>query len=318
MPDNKYTDYFDEIYDAVAPVFEEEDDESRLALVKGIYEKHPDNPFAKYIMWQENGDDESGSFDHFLDEAIETLRPIIAEAHVEGEIDDEVLSIYVSMLSDLASLRYFDGDKDAALDIAREFMKLDRDCYVIGRLIFYSVLVEKGEYEAVVEAADEDMCETPIAAYSRAIGLFEIEGPTEEASDALLEAISIDPDMAFYILGIWELPDEDDDITPDEAAYLEDLVMHVSMLSELWGASEERLAFLGVVAFAFGYMTGRLDETGDVEMIEDGYKTLGCLDEMREARDTMHAMIASGNDQNTVDEEALLAFREIRDKGFFS
>lgn len=318
MPESKYADYFDELYEAVEEVFEEEDDERRRALVDEVYKKHPDNPFAKYLKWQESGDDESKQADDMLAEAVDSLRPLVAEEVASGQMDDEILSVYVSILSDLAALRYFDGDKDAALAVAREFMELDRDCYVIGRLIFYSLLIEREEYDEAVSAADDDVCETPVAAYARAIGLYENEGPTDEASDALLEAISLDPDMPFYILGMWELPEDDDEVTFEELAYLEDLTMHVAMLSDLWGVSEERLAFLGVVAFAFGYITGRIDDAGDLEMMEDGYKTLGCLDEMREARDTAHAAIASGKDQNIVDEEALLAFREIRDKGFFS
>jgi hypothetical protein len=61
-----------------------------------------------------------------------------------------------------------------------------------------------------------------------------------------------------------------------------------------------------------------MDGAGDVEMLEDGYKGLGCLDEMREARDTLHAMIASGKEEKAVDEEALMMFRDMRNRGLFN
>ncbi|MDL2263212.1 hypothetical protein LJC31_01020 [Synergistaceae bacterium OttesenSCG-928-I11] len=318
MTENRYAEYFDEIYDEVSAILEEEDAETRVRMVDEILCEHPENPFAQYLKWQELDEDESEENRRLLLDAVETLRPAVAEAAESGEIDEEILSAYVSMLSDLASLQYFSEEKDAALETAREFMKLDRDCYIIGRLVYYTLLVEKKAYAEVVSAADDDVCETPIAAHCRAIALFETEGASAEASDALLEAISMDPDMSFYILGLWELDDEAESMNPEEDAYMEDLVMHVSMLSELWNATEERLAFLGVVVFAFGYMTGRMDDTNDTDMLEDGYKTLGCLDEMQEARDTLHAMIASGKEQEAVDEEALMLFRDIRDQGFFS
>ena len=318
MIENRYAEYFDEIYDEAGEIFEEEDAETRLRMIDDVLREHPENPFAQYLKWQEMDEDESEENRALLAGAVEALRPAVTEAAASGEIDDEILSAYVSMLSDLASLQYFSDEKDAALGTAREFMRLDRDCYIIGRLVYYTLLIEKKAYAEAISAADDDVCETPIAAHTRAIALYETEGASAEASDALLEAISMDPDMAFYILGLWELDDEAESPDPEESAYMEDLVMHVSMLSELWSATEERLAFLGVVVFAFGYMTGRMDDTNDVDMLEEGYKNLGCLDEMREARDTIHAMTAAGSEQEAVDEEALMTFRDIRDRGFFS
>ncbi len=318
MTEKKYAEYFDEIYDEVSAVFEEEDAAARVRMVDEILREHPENPFAQYLKWQEMDEEESEENGTLLSGAVEALRPAVTEAVSNGELDEEILSAYVSMLSDLASLQYFSGEKAPALATAREFMKLDQDGYLIGRLIYYTLLIEEQAYAEAVSAADDDTCETPIAAHARAIALYETEGASAEASDALLEAISMDPDMSFYILGLWELDDETESDDPDEEAYQEELTMHVSMLSELWSATEERLAFLGVVVFAFGYMTGRMDDTNDIDMIEEGYKNLGCLEEMREARDVLHAMIASGKEQDVVDEEALMSFRDMRDRGFFS
>jgi tetratricopeptide (TPR) repeat protein len=319
MAKNRYAEYFDKIYDEVRGVFEEEEDaETRLRMADDILREHPDNPFAMYIKWQEMDDDESREDQVILARAVGVLRPMIIEAASDGELRDEVRSVYVSLLSDLASLQYFSDDKDAALETAREFMRFDQDCFIIGRLVYYTLLIEKGLYIEAVSAADGDDCETPIAAYCRAIAIYEMEGSSVDASDALIEAISIDPDMAFYILGRWEIESETDDMDPEEEDAIDDLIMHASMLSDLWAAKEDRLSFFGVAAFAFGYMTGRMDGDDDIDMLEDGYKKIGCLDEIREARDTLRAMIASGKEQELVDQEALMMFRDIRDRWFFS
>jgi hypothetical protein len=108
------------------------------------------------------------------------------------------------------------------------------------------------------------------------------------------------------------------DDVDDESGYMDELMMQSVALAELWAATDERLAFLSVIAFAFGYLTGRVDESDDIGMLEDGYKNLGCLEDMQEARDTIHAMVADGKDQEGIDEEALLLFKDLRDRGIFS
>lgn len=299
----------------------EEGFERQLELAEELLKIAPDNPLAWYIKWQALGDEESDENISILKEAIETLEEELDGDSVD-EIDEMVRSFYSAMLSDMASHHYFKGEKEEALARARRFMQVDCDCHLIGRLVYYACLIERGgaeDFAEVIDAADSDIYETPIAAHSRAIALYETEGASQEASDALIEAVSMDPDMVFYVLGLWTFEDQDDEEEMDDLGEdMEDLLLHIAILSELWSAKEERLAFLGVVAFAFGYMTGRLESNGDVGAIEDGYKGFGCLEEMREARDTVQALVASGKEPEEVDEEALMIFRDMRDRGLFS
>lgn len=296
-------------------LFDEEDMEVRESVVNDILQIDPDNPVAKYLKWESLDDEDAMENLGLLREAVDTMRPAVENA--SEEMDEGMYATYVAMLSDLSSSLYFKGEKDAALDIAQEFMDLDKDGFIIGRVVYYAALIENAEYAKAVEAADSDMYETPMSEYCRAIALFEQEGASEDASDALLQAISLDPDMVFFITGLWTF-DEEDLEQDDESGYIEDMMIQVSVLMELWSASEERLAFLSAVVFAFGYLTGRVTESEDMQMLEDGYKNLGCLNEMSEAKDTLHAMIASGKEQEEVDEEALMIFREMRSQGIFS
>jgi len=215
----------------------------------------------------------------------------------------------VSMLADLASFLYVSGKHDRAFETASEFMKLDLECGILGRMVYYAVLVERGEFDEVIRAADDDICETPPGEYCKAIAAFETEGGEDRAAEYLLSAISMDPDLPYYILGLWTIDDEDVDEDEDDG-YIEDTMMTVAVLSELWGANEERLGFLSAVAFAFGYVTGRMEGPDDMSMIEESYRELGCLEEIRETRDVLHAMLASGKEQEEVDEEAATVFRQ--------
>jgi hypothetical protein len=218
--------------------------------------------------------------------------------------------MYVCMLSDLASFYYLTGKHDLAHETASEFMKLDEDCEVVGRVVYYATLIERGDFEDVLEAADEDNCETPPGEHCKAIAAFELEGISESAALSLLNAFSLDADLAFYMTGIWNLDEAVLDDDEEEAIYLEETMMTASILSELWNASEERLAFITAFAFAFGYITGRVGDSGEAAMIERKFRENGYIEELEEARDVIHAKLASGSDRQETDEEALTAFQE--------
>jgi hypothetical protein len=189
-------------------------------------------------------------------------------------------------------------------------MKLDEDCEIVGRVIYYATLIERGDFEAVLEAADQDNCETPPGEHCKAIASFELDGISENAALNLLNAFSLDADLAFYITGIWDLGEALVDEEEEDAVYLEETMMTASILSELWNASEERLAFLTVFAFAFGYITGRIGDSAEVEMIEKKFRENGYLAEMEETRDVIQAKLASGSDRQEIDEEALAAIQQ--------
>ncbi|MDR1516306.1 MAG: hypothetical protein LBS45_11490 [Synergistaceae bacterium] len=306
----------DEIQNLIEEMISAEESEKRSSLAVAILELDPENPAAKYVTWQELDDEESIEKMNLLYEAIDTLRPSIkSHEEIVGEND---YSLFLSMLSDLSSFLYFKGEKDKAFEAAQELVDLDSECYITGRIVYYSILVEKGEYSKVIDAVDADMCETPMGEYCRAIALFELEGASGEASDAVIQAISLDPDMAFYITGMWAFDDEEIENTDEDDDYMDELMMQSAILSELWAATDERLAFLSVVVFAFGYLTGRVEEAEDIRMLEDGYKNVGCLEEMTEARDTIHALVAEGREQAETDDEALLLFKDMRERGIFS
>ena len=300
----------------VERAFEEEDDTVREALADEILSVDPDNAVAKFIKWENLDEEESlGKLD-VLEEAFESLRAKVDDLPSDSEEYEAYQSILVAMLSNLASCEYFSGNKEKALEFAEEFMNLDDEGYIVGRVIYYALLVEMKKYEEAIEAADTDLCETPMSEHARAIALFETQGPGQDASDAVLQAIMLDPDMAFFVVGLWEFDEESGESFEDDDS--DDLMMQVAVLTDLWGATEERLAFLGSIVFAFGYLTGRIEEQEDISMLEEGYKSLGCLDDMIAAKQTVESLIAENRDPGEIDEEALTLLRDLIDQGIFS
>jgi tetratricopeptide (TPR) repeat protein len=310
---------FQKIDELVRRAIDEDDDERRGRIADEMIEIDPDNPIAKYIKWQLLDDDESLSNINMLYEARERLRPRIEITDdSEDDVDEDLYSLYVAMLSDLASALYFSGKRDDAFEMAGEFMELDRDCHGVGRMIYYAILVERKEFATVIEAADSDVCQTPMGEFCRAIAMFEMNGLSgDDAVNAILDAFELEPDLPFYILDLWAIDDSEIDSDENYDAYIEEMMMTASMLAELWSEYEERLAFITAMTFAFGYLTGRTEDIDDADMIEDAYKNIGCLDKMRETRDALRAMTAAGSDQSDVDEEALAALRDAENLGLF-
>ena len=296
--------------------FEEEDDAARGALADEILSMDPDNAVAKFIKWENLDEEESLKNLDMLEEAFESLRAKVDDLPSDSEECEAYQSILVAMLSNLASCEYFSGNKEKALEFAEEFMNLDDEGFIVGRVIYYALLIEMKKFEEAIEAADTDLCETPMSEHARAIALFETQGAGQDASDSVLEAIMLDPDMAFFIVGLWEFDEESGESSEEEDS--DDLMMQVAVLTDLWGASEERLAFFGSIVFAFGYLTGRIEEQEDISMLEEGYKSLDCLDDMVSAKQTVESLIAANREPGEIDEEALTLLRGLIDQGIFS
>lgn len=302
----------EKINDLLMEIMDEDDDEQRVLLADSVLRLDPDNPVAKYVKWQSSDDDEESVSDTLLlEEVVSDLRPMIETLDMDDDFQASLYSMYLCMLSDLASFYYLNGKHDLAYETASEFMTLDDDnCEIAGRVVYYATLIERGDFEEVLESAYRDSCETPPGEHCKAIAAFEMEGISESAALSLLNAFSLDADLAFYITGIWDIDEAVMDEDEEEAAYVEETMMTTSILSELWNASEERLAFLTAFTFAFGYITGRVGDPAEAEMIELKFRENGYLEELEEARDIIHAKLASGSDRLEIDEEAIAVFQE--------
>jgi hypothetical protein len=286
----------------------EDDDERRVFLADNILETDPDNGIAKYVKWQSANDESALGDNTLLQEAVASLKPEVENLE-EHDGDAEMLHmIYVSMLSDLASSFYITGEKDKAFEAASEFMRLDRECTTMGRLVYFASLADRGDFEELLDSVETDICETSSGEHCRAIAAFETK--MTEAPEYLLNAISLDPDLTCYMLGIWGVDEIESLYSDDSDGYAEEIAVIVSILTELWSANDERLGFLSSVAFAFGYLTRRVESYEDTIMLERTYREAGCLEKMLESRDILDAMLAEGREQQEVDESALSIIRE--------
>ncbi|MCL2684037.1 MAG: hypothetical protein FWE55_02230 [Synergistaceae bacterium] len=292
-------------------ILDEVDDERRVYLADKILDIDPDNAIGKYVKWQSSNEPATIADTKLLEEAIDSLRTGMGTASDSSEKDKLARLIYISMLTDLVSFSYIKGDKSLAYEVASEFMRVGGNDNRIVRTVYYASLLERGDFEEMIRATESDILENSSAYHCRAIAAFELDGRGEMAARSLMDAIALDPDLPYYILGVWGFDDEAfiETLNCEDVPRLEDIMITVPILHELWSANEERLEFLATMAFAFGYITGRV-EPDDMKMVENGCRNIECLEEIREARDIIHAMLAAGREQDEVDEKALSIFEE--------
>lgn len=307
-------------------IFESNVGDQQEAAIKKVLASDKENPFAIYVMHQYQDDNEKSTPPLIelaceklgrkaIDDAISFARANVDIEQDEEDTDTEITRAIAAMMAELASHRYLEGKHEDALSAAMDSMSIDLEGDGLCRTIACAIMIEHAIFKEVIDLVDGDRYETAFTAHCRAIALFETEGPNEESSDALLEAISIDPDMGFTAIGMMEMPDEDD-YEQGDIENMDDLFA-MSILSDLWGATEDRLTFISSVLFSIAYITGRIEDEEFLSHVEANFKELGCLEDMQEARDVIHARIASGENIETTDDEAILMFRDIRDKGVF-
>ena len=144
----------------IGQMLDEDDDERRYVLADGILELDPGNGAAKYVKWQSMQDGETLDTT-LLQEAAAALKPDMENLE-EYDGDGEMLyRVYTSILSDLALYSYLSEDHARAFGAASEFMKLDRDGGGLGRDVYFAMLVKRGDFEELLSAVEDDICETP-------------------------------------------------------------------------------------------------------------------------------------------------------------
>ncbi len=105
----------------------------------------------------------------------------------------------------------------------------------------------------------------------------------------------------FFVLNIWEFPEPEDDIDED----IEDTVNYATYVAEPWCSSDKRLAALSAPTFLFGYLTDRLNDEKEIQVLKEGYEGAGVLKEVEEAKAKIREMEQQACDPEEIDAVAL-------------
>ena len=237
-----------------------------------------------------------------LREALSGIRMIISEKDAPPNIEeDRDAQAYCTIMMNLGYSLLAEQETEEALEVAKEFANFDDEGFYPSRTLLYRCMLDLQMYRQIFDTLESDPLESVVGEHARAIALIETEAEPGEIRDAVSYAISLDPEVPFFVLNIWEFPEPEDDIDED----IEDTVNYATYVAEPWCSSDKRLAALSAPTFLFGYLTDRLNDEKEIQVLKEGYEGAGVLKEVEEAKAKIREMEQQACDPEEIDAVAL-------------
>lgn len=279
-----------------------ETDEQIQAIGRALLEEDPRSPYGKLAVWETLGFDESLDNLDMLYEALEEIRPAIEDRDAPTFIEDDRDSqVYCTVLMNLGYSLLSIGDTEEALKVAKELANFDDEGYFPSRELLYRCMLDLDLYDEILDTLETDPLESVVGEHARAIALMETGAEQEEIRDAVNYAISLDPDVVFFVLGIWEFPDEAEDTDED----LEEVILNATYLADPWSRDDQRLSALSMPSFLLGYLTGRIEDEKEIETLTQTYQYAEILDEVKASKAKIDRMIKNDEDPEEIDAVAM-------------
>lgn len=279
-----------------------ETDEQIQAIGRALLEEDPRSPYGKLAVWETLGFDESLDNLNMLYEALEEIRPAIEDRDTPTFIEDDRDSqVYCTLLMNLGFSLLSIGETEEALKVARELANFDDEGYFPSRELLYRCMLDLDMYDDILDTLETDPLESVVGEHARAIALMETGAEQDEIRDAINYAISLDPDVVFFVLGIWEFPDEDEETDED----LEEVILNATYLADPWSRDDQRLSALSMPSFLLGYLTGRIEDKREIETLTQTYQYAEILDEVNASKAKIDRMIKNDEDPDEIDAVAM-------------
>lgn len=267
-----------------------------------ILAEDPQSPYGKLAVWETMEYEDCVEALDTLYEALDTIRATV-DAKTEPPVieEDRDAQVYCTIMMNLGYTLLSEGRPADALELAKEFANFDDEGYFPSRTLIYRCMLDLEMYNEILEYLESDPLESVVGEHARAIALIETEADAGEIRDAVNYAISLAPDVPFFILNIWDFPEDVEDIDED----MEDTINYATYLLDPWCASDQRLAVLSAPTFLFGYLTDRLDDQKEIETLKEGYEGAGVLEDIEAAKKRIAEMETKGSDPEETDAYAL-------------
>ena len=282
------------------------DDEARETALE-LLALDPENPHALLALAEE-GDlsERGGEAATLLERAAAELRRRLGG---EPRLDDRLGGLLAVVLERLAFNALMSGEDERALALAEELVSFDRDDETLGRTLLYRSLMILERHGEVLERSMAEREDVLFALHGRALALFLLSGPGPEASRALWDAVALEPDLPYYLLQYWEVPDGESD--DDEEARAWETCNLAGLLSPVWLADEERMGWFATAAILFGYLTDRLPDQV-LEEARPHMERAGLFAVLEMVQNQMETLFQS-DEEVTLDEIDAMAIRLLRE-----
>ena len=212
----------------------------------------PGSPYGKLAVWETMEYEDAVESLDMLREALDGIRAVVDAKDAPSIIDeDRDALVYCTVMMNLGYSLLADGNAEEAYEVAKEFANFDDEGAFPSRTLLYRCMLDLELYGDILDSLEADPLESVVGEHARAIALLETGAEAGEVRDAINYAISLSPDVPFFIINIWDFPEPDEEIEDE----LEDVVNDATYLAEPWCKSDKRLAAISAPTFLFGYLT---------------------------------------------------------------
>lgn len=278
-------------------------DHCMAEIAEEILAIDPRNPQGKLALWQSMDYDESMDNIEILEEALDRARAIVQSKDeapdLENNRDDQT---YCAILTNLGYTMLQNGNSERAYELGRELAEYDAEEYFPNRTLLYRAMLDLQMYNDILTTVENDPQDSVVGQHAKVISLIECGADDGVIRDEMIYALSFAPDVPFYILGIWEMPEPGDPDITEEDEYQANCAAY---LADPWCANDKRVAILSGPAYVFGYLTGRLDDEKEIRALKQFYEMVGIEDDVEAAKARIEEMRNDGRDWEEVDSNAL-------------
>lgn len=285
-----------------------ESNEDIRSIGSDLLSLDPSSPYGKLAVWETMEYDEAMESLDMLREALDSIRAVVDAKEMPAFIDeDRDAMVYCTILMNLGYSLLAQGKLEEAYETAKEFSNFDDEGSFPSRTLLYRCMLDLEMYNEILETLEADPLESVVGEHARAIAMIETGAEAGEIRDAINYAISLSPDVPFFVVNIWDFPEAEEDIDED----LEDVVNDATYLAEPWCKTDKRLAAISAPTFLFGYLTSRLDNEKEMKVLKEGYEGAGVAEKVEEVRKHLEELEKKGTDPEEIDAEALGETTEI-------
>lgn len=288
--------------DLLNELYESQDVTAAEGTAKKILVLDPENPEALFVLADVAEEPEQQAA--LLRRCVEETRKRMAQAS-EDEAD-AMEDLLFEALRNLGWSFLLDDKPEDALAVSKEMLDRDEWDPFWGRGIRLGALLRQEKFAEVLEESLGVDSGDIFAAHAKAVATLELAGPGDDTYRAVWDAFHTAPDLPFFVLEYWDAPEEEDE------EFLEDY-NEAMFLQLYWTESEDRIMVLSTATVFFGYLTDRLPEDVQEEVLTN-LREAPVFTALKQARAELLERFGRDAEPERVDAEAL---RLLKDMGAF-